>query len=792
VKRILGKESTTIASAGKPSASRDLSFWKIIAHALLCVVFVAAAAPSNAGPLSGQESPKQTKATASTRSTQANGQYPYSNRLIHEKSPYLLLHAHNPVDWYPWGEEAFAKAKRENKPIFLSVGYYTCHWCHVMERESYSNPAIAELLNRSFVSIKVDREERPDIDNEYMSFVETTTGSGGWPMNVFLTPDLKPFFGGTYFPPDDKYGHTGLRTLLPRIADLWSKQREEIMRSADSITQKLQQAVNSDVRSDHPLQASLLDKTYEQIQQSYDAANGGFGGAPLFPRPVVPNFLLRYWARTGKKEALDMVLNNLRSMAGGGVHDQIGGGFHRYSTDGRWRVPHFEKMLYDQAQLATLYTEAYQATNDPFCANVARDILDFALREMRSPEGAFYSALDADSPLENAKGEHGEGVFYMWTAGEIEPVLGKEGAPIFNFRYGLEAGGNVASGQDIEGWLKGKNVLYENHSLAETAQKFGKTDAQASQILNDAKQRLFTQRALRPRPPVDTKIITSWNGLMISALSKASQALDEPNYLDAAIRAKSFLQSHVYQPSSGRLKRRYRAGSADIDGYLDDYTFLTQGLLDLYEASFDVQLLSWAVRLQRAQDRLFWDEKQGGYFTTSGQDRSILLRTREAYDSVEPSPNSVAAMNLLRLWQLTDKQEYKDKADKTLAAFGPGLEQRPESMPYMMSALDFSLAKHRQIVIAGVPGAADTRALLRLVWERYIPNRVLLLADGAEGQKQLGRWLPLLANVTQKQGRATAYICENYVCNLPTADPQVVARLLDQSRSGEKQAPTVR
>ena len=762
------------------------SRWKTIARVSLYAAFVSAAVSGYEGIPSDQDSGKQTELPAPTGSADTKNRHRCTNRLIHEKSPYLLLHAHNPVDWYPWGEEAFAKAKRENKPIFLSVGYYTCHWCHVMERESYSNPVIAELLNRWFVSIKVDREERPDIDNEYTSFVEATTGSGGWPMNVFLTPDLKPFFGGTYFPPDDKRGQTGLRTLLPRIADVWSKQREEIMRSADSITQKLQQAVNSGVGAGGPLQASLLDKIYEQIRQSYDAANGGFGEVPRFPRPVVPNFLLRYWSRTGKKEALDMVLNNLRSMAGGGIHDQIGGGFHRYSTDGRWRVPHFEKMLYDHAQLATLYTEAYQATNDPFYANVARDILDFVLREMRSPEGAFYSALDADSPLEKGNAEHGEGVFYVWAAQEIERVLGKETRSLFEYRYGVEAGGNVPSGQDIEGWMKGKNVLYENHSLAETAKKFGKTEAQTSQILNDAKQKLFAQRSLRPRPPVDTKIITSWNALMISALAKASQSLDEPKYLETANRAKSFLQSHSYQSASGKLKRRYRAGSADIDGYLDDYTFLAQGLLDLYEASFDVRLLSWAVQLQQAQDRLFWDEKQGGYFTTNGQDRSILLRTREAYDSVEPSPNSVAAMNLLRLWQITDKQGYKDKADKTLAAFAPRLEHMPEAMPYMMSALDFSLAKHRQIVIAGIPGADDTRVLLRLVWQRYIPNRVLLLADGAEGQKQLAHWLPLLAYVTRKQGRATAYICENYVCSLPTADPPTVAHLLDGSQVAGK------
>ena len=368
--KIVGIASTSVK--GQPFTSLGLSRWKAIARVLVCGAFVAVAVSRDAGIPTDQDSSKQKKASATTRSTEAKNQDQYTNRLIHEKSPYLLLHAHNPVDWYPWGEEAFTKARRENKPIFLSVGYYTCHWCHVMERESYSNPAIAELLNRWFVSIKVDREERPDIDNEYMSFVEATTGSGGWPMNVFLTPDLKPFFGGTYFPPEDKHGATGLHTLLPRIAELWSKQREEIMRSADSIIQKLQQAVSSGVGGGGPLQANLLDKTYEQIRLSYDAANGGFGGSPLFPRPVVPNFLLRYWSRTKKKEALDMVLNNLRSMAGGGVHDQIGGGFHRYSTDSRWRVPHFEKMFYDQTQLATLYTEAYQVTNESFYADVAR------------------------------------------------------------------------------------------------------------------------------------------------------------------------------------------------------------------------------------------------------------------------------------------------------------------------------------------------------------------------------------------------------------------------------------
>jgi uncharacterized protein YyaL (SSP411 family) len=706
----------------------------------------------------------------------------HTNRLIHEKSPYLLMHARNPVDWYPWGEEAFEKARRENKPIFLSVGYYTCHWCHVMERESFSNPEVAALINRWFVSIKVDREERPDIDGVYMTFVEATTGSGGWPMTVFLTPDRKPFFGGTYFPPADEYRRPGLKSVLPKIAEQWSKQHDRILRSADQITDQLRNFVNSGVGTGGQPQTAVLDKAYEQIAKTYDPQNGGFGQAPKFPRPVTPEFLLRYWARTHKKEALDMTLNTLRAMAAGGVHDQLGGGFHRYSTDAHWRVPHFEKMLYDEAQLAELYTEAFQITHDPLYANVAHDILDFVLREMRDTTGGFYSALDADSLVSKGKPAKGEGAFYVWTAAEIEQTLGPEAAAIFNFRYSVKPEGNVPPQQDIEGWLKGKNVLYEEHSLANTAKKFNKSEADAQRTLDQARQKLFTARALRPRPPTDTKVITAWNGLMISALARASQVLNEPRYLEAASKDASFVEAQLYDFKTGKLKRRYREGSVQIDGYLDDYAFLIQGLLDLYEASFDIRLVSWAIKLEETQDQLFWDAQQGGYFTTTGKDSSILLRSREAYDSAEPSPNSVGALNLLRLWQITDRQKFKDYADKTLAAFSSQLDKAPESMPYMAAALDFSVARHQQIVIAGALGADDTRTLLRLVWQRYIPNKILMLADGGQGQRQLARWLPLLANVTRKQGRATAYICENYVCSLPTPDPHVVSRLLDGNR----------
>ncbi len=708
----------------------------------------------------------------------AAGAKHYTNRLIQQKSPYLLMHAHNPVDWYPWGNEALEKARREQKPIFLSIGYYTCHWCHVMERESFSDPAIAEIMNRYFVSIKVDREERPDLDRIYLNFVEATTGSGGWPMSVFLTPDRKPFFGGTYFPKEDNYGRPGFRTVLLRVSEAWQKDRDRIIRSSDQVTEELQKIVRAQVGDAGALQTSVLDKTYQQIKANYDSTYGGFGGAPKFPRPVVLTFLFRYYARTEQKDALEMALHTLRAMDRGGIHDPIAGGFHRYSTDATWHVPHFEKMLYDQAQLAISYTDAFQITHDRDFADTARDILDFVLREMRGPGGESYSALDADSLIERGKPERGEGAFYVWEAKQIEKVLGPEMAAIFDFHYGIAPDGNVPREQDFQGEFKRKNILIERHSLAETARQLGKSESEARAQLEAARQKLFAARARRPRPPLDDKVLTAWNGLMISALARAAQVLDEPRYLAAATATAGFVQAKLYDSQTGRLKRRYRAGEAAIEGFADDYAFLIQGLLDLYEASFDVRWLTWAVRLQEMQDQLFWDSQSGGYFTTRGTDPSVLMRTREDYDGAEPSPNSIAAMNLLRLAQMTDRQAWTEKARKTFAAFGRRLQTQPEGLPQLASALDFNLSKPKQVIIAGQLNAADTRVLLRLVHDRFIPNKILLLADGAQGQKQLAHWLPFIEGVTRKQGRATAYICENYVCKLPTADPEVVARLL--------------
>jgi uncharacterized protein YyaL (SSP411 family) len=717
------------------------------------------------------QGPMQVSGAATSPSAQKGSPTsPHTNRLITEKSPYLLLHAHNPVDWYPWGSEALEKARKEHKPVFLSIGYYTCHWCHVMERESYSNPEIASVLNKYFVAIKVDREERPDIDRLYLAYVQATTNRGGWPLNVLLTPDRKPFLGGIYFPPDK------LKALLVKTAESWEKDSGKLTDRASRSAQELVEMVNKPLAAKGGLQASVLDQAVQQLAATYDHANGGFGGAPKFPRPVALDFLLRAYARTGKREALDMVLDTLRAMARGGIHDQLGGGFHRYSTDAQWRVPHFEKMLSDQAQLAATYTTAYQITRDPFFATVARDILDFSLREMRAPGGAFASALDADSALVAGAPEAREGAFYTWTADEVQRILGPQNAAIFDYRYDVEGHGNFPA---QESGPARENVLFEMHTAEDTGKHFGMSASQALETLAGSRKALAATRSRHPHPFADDKVVTAWNGMMVAALAHASQVLNEPRYLTAAESTAGFLRSRLYNPQSKRLRRSYRDESATVDGFLDDCAGLIHGLLELYAADFDIAWLQWAVALEEKQDELFWDSQQDGYFDAPSGDSSILARTREAYDGAEPSPNSSAAMNLLQLAQITDRDDWRDRARRTIASFGALLASHAEDIPAMASALDFDLAQKRQVLIAGDPAAADTRELLRLVHERFLPNKILLLADNASGQQQLARWLPFVANVHRIQGKATVYICENYACKLPTSDLAVAARLLD-------------
>jgi len=697
----------------------------------------------------------------------------HTNRLIDEKSPYLLQHAHNPVDWYAWGPEAFEKARREDKPIFLSIGYSTCHWCHVMERESFENDAIAAIMNRHFVSIKVDREERPDVDRIYMTFVQASTGGGGWPMSVWLTPDLKPFYGGTYFPPEQRYGHPGFPMVLERIAEAWRQDRDKIVESSREVIEKLtQQAAAAEAHaapgSTLRLDKNALDSGFYIFRRSFDARYAGFGEAPKFPRPVTLNFLLRYYARTRNQEALDMVLATLREMGKGGMYDQLGGGFHRYSVDARWFVPHFEKMLYDQAQLAISYLEAFQIAGDAALAETARGILDYVLRDMRDPDGGFYSAEDADSVIDAAHPEvKGEGAFYVWTQSEIEAVVGQPDAQWFCHRFGVEEQGNVQNDPHQE--FTGKNILYQAHPVEEPARQ--------AAILKTAGQ-LLEARGKRVRPHLDDKILTAWNGLMISALAKAGAVLAEPRYAEAARRAADFIVSRMYDPATGTLLRRYRRGDAAIPGFLDDYAFFIQALLDLYETGFELRDLELAIRLSEKQAELFEDAENGAFYSTAAGDPSLVMRMKEDYDGAEPSANSVAVLNLLRLAQVTGRQDFQESANHALAAFASRIVAAPVGVPQMLVAYEFSISKPKQIVLVGQRDAPDTRRLLHALHSRFVPNRIVLLVDGEESRKALAGYLPVVATMTVLNGQATAYVCEDYTCKLPTTDVEEFGQLI--------------
>jgi len=705
----------------------------------------------------------------------------HTNRLAREKSPYLLQHAHNPVDWYPWGEEAFEKARRENKPIFLSIGYSTCHWCHVMAHESFENEETAALMNREFVNIKVDREERPDVDRVYMTFVQATTGGGGWPMSVWLTPDLKPFVGGTYFPAEDRYGQPAFRKVLERIAAAWKQDHEKIAENGSKIVEALRESQSSQPESAGKIDTDVFEKAYQQLNRSFDDKEGGFGTAPKFPRPVALNFLTRLYARDRKSEngkhALEMDLLTLRKMVAGGMHDHIGGGFHRYSVDRYWHVPHFEKMLYDQAQLANAYLDAFQITQDRQYAETARDILDYVARDIASKDGGFFSAEDADSLLEQGKVEHAEGAFYVWTEKQIDDALGDDAA-IFKLHYGVQPHGNAPEGSDPQDEFRGKNILIQRHTTAETAQRVKKSEDQVRQSLARSRDKLFAIRNKRPRPHLDDKIIAGWNGLMISAYARGAQALDEPRYLEAANRAAKFVRANLYDEKSGLLFRSYRDGRSNIEGFADDYAFVIQGLLDLYEASFDVEWLKFAIELQKTEDRLFFDEKAGGYFSTSGKDKSVVLRLKDDNDSAEPAASSIAALNLLRLAQFRGDKQFEDRAGKTLSAFGPTVSHFASAMPQLLVALDFSLSKPRQVVIAGKKDNEQTKALLKEVHRHFLPNKILILADGGDGQEFLGETNEAIGAMSPVDGKPAAYVCENFTCKAPVTDPNALRELL--------------
>ncbi|XP_003961423.3 spermatogenesis-associated protein 20 [Takifugu rubripes] len=723
-----------------------------------------------------------------------------TNRLAKERSPYLLQHAHNPVDWYPWGQEAFDKARNEDKPIFLSVGYSTCHWCHVMERESFEDEEIGKILSDNFVCIKLDREERPDVDKVYMTFIQATSGSGGWPMSVWLTPDLRPFIGGTYFPPRDHGRRPGLKTVLMRIIDQWTNNRSALESNGNKILEALKKgtAIAADAGTSPPFAPDVTKRCFQQLANSYEEEYGGFRDSPKFPSPVNLMFLMSYWCMNRSTsegvEALQMALHTLRMMALGGIHDHVSQGFHRYSTDSSWHVPHFEKMLYDQAQLAVAYITASQVSGEQFYADVAKDILCYVSRDLSDKSGGFYSAEDADSLPHCGGTEKREGAFCIWTASEVRELLpdvveGTAGsatqADIFMHHYGVKEQGNVSPEQDPHGELQGQNVLIVRYSLELTAANFGVSIEEVTNLLASARAKMAEIRKSRPRPHLDTKMLASWNGLMLSAYARVGAVLGDKALLERAVQAANFLQEHMWDPEQQTLLRSCYLGddmelqqiSPPISGFLDDYAFIICGLLDLHEATLQTEWLRWAEELQLRQDKLFWDDEGGGYFCSDPSDFTVLLRLKEDQDGAEPSANSVSAFNLLRLSEYTGKQEWLQKSERLLAAFTDRLTKVPIALPEMVRAL---MAQHytlKKIVICGKRDSPDTVTLLATVNSLFLPHKVLMLIDGDE-DSSLQQRHPALYSITQQDGVATAYICHNFTCSLPVTDPQELRRLL--------------
>ncbi len=681
-----------------------------------------------------------------------------TNRLINEKSPYLLQHSLNPVDWFPWGEEAFEKAKKENKPIFLSIGYATCHWCHVMERESFENDSVAAYLNEHFVSIKVDREERPDLDMVYMTAVRTMTGQGGWPLSVFLTPDLEPFYGGTYFPPENRYGLPGFSSLLVQIQEAWQNKKSDLLNYANQLNEALSKAAEK-IRDNSPLSAGILDTAYYNYASQFDSKFGGFGNAPKFPRPMDVQFLLRYHQGAKDKNALEMATRTLDKMAAGGMYDQLGGGFHRYSTDQRWLIPHFEKMLYDNALLAIAYTEAYQVTHNPEYERIVSEILGFVQREMTDKNGGFYSAQDADS-----EGE--EGKYYVWTNKELLKVLENTDYRIWSLRYGVTESGNFEHST---------NVFFHNLSKNEVSGQLNISEQDVAESLLKSKKKLLKIRDRRIRPITDDKVLTNWNALMITAFTRAFAVFQEPEYLTSAKKALNFILEQMSK--NGHLLHRYRDGEVKIDGFLDDYAFLIQALIDYYEVTFDLAYLKKAhLFLEQAND-LFLDKKDGGYYFSAGNKKTVLVRMKDSNDGAIPSGNSMMALNLSRLSEYTMENGLQKSADKILENHSEDLKRSPLSFAQMLLAIDFRKRPVKEIVLVLPDNREDGVLFFKALSEGFYPNKVIARLPGYDKQ-EWNRLIPWTKDRPVLDGKTTVYVCRNFTCLLPTTDVDVFVQQL--------------
>jgi len=707
---------------------------------------------------------------------------PSGNRLSSEQSPYLLQHADNPVNWHPWGEEAFEKARKENKPIFLSIGYSTCHWCHVMARESFQSEEIAVIMNEHFICIKVDREERPDVDRVYMSFVQATTGQGGWPLSAWLSPNLKPFAGGTYFPPEDQYGRPGFKTVLTNIAKAWKEEPEKIKEHGEKVFAALDE-MSRQGSTLTDLDPAWVDHTYRKIRGSYDEKFGGFGNAPKFPRPVNYHFLLRYAENSDvpvseAAQAKEMVFHTLREMADGGMYDQIGGGFHRYSVDEFWHVPHFEKMLYDQAQLISAYTEAYLVSGDTGFNEVSNDIIRYVLRELHSDQGGFYSAEDAESYIDQKRSEKKEGAYYVWRYSELLQLLTEEEFKVVELHYGVREGGNVRVEHDPHGQMTGTNVLSVALKISAVADQLKKSEANVASLLNSAHEKLSEVRQKRPHPHLDDKVITSWNGMMISALARTGSVQGKDTYVEAAQQAADFIIENLYDAERKQLYRSYRTQRSDIKGFADDYAFFIAGLLDLYEATGDISRLELARELQGAMDERFWDSERGGYFSVATGEESAPLRMKEDYDGAEPSPNSVAAENLIRLGDILKADSYRERANDVLVAFSDHLKEMGNAAPRMLAVLEWLQTPPSQIVLTGSLTADELAPLRQVAFEHFDPFRVIaygLNKSELPQPKEMFDSLSLFATAETQ-----AAVCKNFVCLEPVSDPEKLRKLLEE------------
>ncbi|MBA4310831.1 MAG: thioredoxin domain-containing protein [Chlorobiaceae bacterium] len=673
-----------------------------------------------------------------------------SNKLIHEKSPYLLQHAYNPVDWHAWNNDAFEEARKNNKPIFLSIGYSTCHWCHVMEHESFEDEEVAKLMNETFVNIKVDREERPDIDGIYMSVCQELTGSGGWPLSIIMTADKKPFFAGTYFPKEKRHGRMGMLDLIPKVSELWKTKEAELINSAEQITQAIQHASKTSL--DNELTAETLELAFKQFVERYDEQFGGFGNAPKFPSPHNLTFLLRYWNRTGDTNAKAIVEKTLFEMRQGGIYDQIGFGFHRYSTDKKWLLPHFEKMLYDQATLMIAYSELYQSSKNQEIKKTVSEIGEFVLRDLTSPQGAFYSALDADSDGE-------EGKFYFWKVDEIKKLL-KNDAQLFIEIFNLKEEGNFFD--PMNGGYTTENIFHLQETIEDYANRNNLSVSEVNEKINLGRKILFEEREKRVHPFKDDKVLTDWNGLMIGAFAIAAQSTNESKFIGAAKNSLSFIKKYLIK-EDGKLLHRYRDGEAAIDATLEDYAFLIFGLIELYQTSFEQSDLALALNLNEIVIQHFWDAENGAFYFTSDDAEEMIIRQKEIYDGAIPSGNSMMMLNLIRLAHLTGRIDYKEKASVIRRAFYNNVKSSPSAYSQLMNGIIFLYSESVEIVVVGKKENADTIEILKTLHGLFLPNKVILLKEGNE----LDEIAPFTKEMKMEKGKTTIYVCKNYSCNLP-------------------------